>query len=127
MRSSVVMTLLLSACVAPAPAAQDTAAVIANASVQTHAEIQRVISAALRGAPVTIAADALTNDSFIAIERASARDERGRLLNGRDPGRPEIFELRKQGRRCMLLQQSTGERVVLSTASCSAKAATSIR
>jgi hypothetical protein len=118
-------TLLLSACMANAPAAQDVPALIVNASPQTQAEIRNVISQALNGAPITLAADALTRESSISIERTPVRDARGLLVNGRDPGRPEIFELVRNGRQCVLVQKRTGTRTVLRVAQCAHSAASS--
>ena len=110
--------LLLSACATSSPAAQDVPALITNASTQTQEEIRSVISTALNGAPVTIAADALTRENSISIERTPVRDERGLLVNGRDPGRPEIFELARNGRQCVLVRKKTGERMVLGSVEC---------
>jgi hypothetical protein len=98
----------------------DVAAVIINASSQTHDEIRRDISMALNGAPVTIAPDALTKDSFVAIERKPVSDQQGLLVNGRDTGRPEIFDLRKKGRLCTLVQRRTEKRITLALARCTA-------
>lgn len=115
-----IFVALTTACATPASSG-DVAAVITNASSQTHDEIRRVISAALNGAPVTIAPDALTQDSVLTIERTPMRDERGLLVNGRDTGRPEIFELRKKGRLCTLVQLRNDKHITLGLARCTAK------
>lgn len=112
-----VIAVLLSACASTAPA-NDVPAVITNASTLTHDEIRRVLSAALDGAPVTIAADALTETSVVSIQRTPVRDQKGLLVTGRDPGRPEIFELRKKGRLCTLVHQRTGKHITLAVARC---------
>lgn len=109
---------LLSACVGSAPATQDGPAVITNASGRTHEEIRSVISAALHGAPVTISEDALTRMSFVTIERNQFRDERGLPVNGRDPGRPERFDLIRAGRQCVLVHERTGVRTSLKSVTC---------
>lgn len=98
----------------------DVAAVITNASSQTHDEIRRVISTQLNGAPVTIAPDALTKDSFVVIERQPVHDQRGLLVDGRDTSRPEIFDLRKKGRLCTLVQRRTEKHITLALARCTA-------
>ena len=113
---------LLSACTASRQADSDVPATVTNPSPRTDDEIRGVIGAALHGAAVTIAADALTHTSFIAVERAVAHDPHGLPVNGRDPGKPEIFELRKHAGRCELLRRRTGSRVILQTAQCAAAA-----
>ena len=122
-RALLATTLLLSACAASVPATQDVPALITNASIQTREEIRNVIGVALNGAPVTIADDALTRESSISIERTPVRDERGLLVNGRDPGRPEIFELVRNGRECVLVRKKTGTRSVLKVVQCAHSAA----
>jgi len=121
MRVALSLTLLLSAC-ATVPA-QDVPALIINASAQTHEELRRVIGVAFHGAPITLAADALTKTSSISIERSPMRDDRGVLINSRDPGRPEIFELVRSHGQCVLLQKRTGTRTVLRATRCAQSAA----
>jgi hypothetical protein len=111
------MVILLAGCASNTPA-DDVPAVITNASSLTHDEIQRTISVALGGAPVTIAPEALTEESVLSIERKPVLDQQGLRVDGRDPGRPEIFELRKKGRLCTLVQQRTGKRLTLALARC---------
>jgi hypothetical protein len=103
----------------PRPAAPDVAAVITDATPQSRAELARVVSHALEGATVTLADDALTGDSTLIIQRASRRDAQGLPLNGRETGRPERFQLVKNGPRCVLLQERTGRRFELAATTCS--------
>jgi hypothetical protein len=97
----------------------DLPAVLTNPTPQCHAELVRLVSGALNGASVTIADDALTRDSVLIIERARPRDAEGRPLVGRETGRPERFRLVKNGARCILVHEGTGERWVLASATCS--------
>ena len=100
------------------PAEQDVPAIISAPSAASHAELERVISAAFNGIPVTLADDALTRESTLTIERNRPRDAEGRPLDGRDPGRPEHFRLFKTGADCVLVQESTGRRWKLTASSC---------
>lgn len=93
-------------------------AVLTHASAQSLAELKRIVSQALNGAPVRLADDALTQDSFLIVDRAQARDATGLPLNGRELGRPEHFRLVKRGRQCILIHERTGQRWILSSATC---------
>jgi hypothetical protein len=93
-------------------------AVLTHTSAQSFAELNRVVSLALNGAPVRLADDALTHDGVLIIDRAQARDAVGLPLNGRELGRPEQFRLVKQGRQCILIQRRTGRRWILKYTNC---------
>jgi hypothetical protein len=103
---------------AGACAARATPAVLVEPTAASRAELARVVSRALRGAPVTLADDALTADGTLVVERVERRDASGRPLTGRDSGRPEHFRLVKDGARCVLIQERTGQRFELGSASC---------
>ena len=96
----------------------DTPAVIVHPTPESRAAIRQAVSVALNGAPVTIADDALTDDGVLLIEHARLRDPNGMLVNGRDPGVPERFHLVKSGERCILVQDRTDRRTVLTGAQC---------
>jgi hypothetical protein len=102
----------------PHVAPRDVSAVLTNPTAQTHAELVRVVSQAMNGAPVTIANTALTADDVLIVERTIRRDARGRELNGRETGRPEHFRLVKSGSRCVLVHERTGRRWTLESATC---------
>jgi hypothetical protein len=93
-------------------------AVLTHASAQSFAELNRVVSLALNGAPVRLAGDALTHDSVLIVDRAQARDAAGLPLNGRELGRPERFRLVKRGPQCLLIHERTGKRWILSSVTC---------
>ena len=109
--------LALAAC--PPPPPRDVPARITKPTAESHAELERVVRGALKGAPVTIAGDALARDSMLIIERAPARDAAGVPLTGRDRGRPERFRLVTNGARCALVHERSGRRWTLASASCS--------
>jgi len=93
-------------------------AVLVQPTAASRAELARVVSRAMNGAPVTLADDALTADGTLVVERAERRDASGRPLTGRDSGRPEHFRLVKDGARCVLIQERTGQRFTLESTRC---------
>jgi hypothetical protein len=98
---------------------RDLPAVLTNPTAETRASLARAVSGALHGAPVTIADDALTRDSTLIIEHARPRTPDGVPFSGRETGRPERFRLVKNGSRCVLVHERTGERWTLQAATCS--------
>lgn len=109
--------LALAGCL-PRLAPPDVPAVLTHPTARSHAELVRVVSRAMNGAPVTIADSALTSDDVLIVERVPRRDARGVDLNGRETGRPEHFRLVKSGPRCVLVQDRTGRRWTLGSATC---------
>jgi len=109
--------LSLSGCATVAPA-RDVPAVITSPTPQGRAELVRVVSQALRAAPVTLADDALVHENTLLVERARARGADGAPLTGRDPGRPEHFRLVKNGSRCVLVHEDSGRRFSLVAVTC---------
>ncbi len=109
--------LYLAAC-ATVSTARDLPAVITTPTAESRAELLRVVTRALDGVPLTIADDALTRDSALIMERARPRGADGALLSGRETGRPERFQLVKNGSRCVLVHERTGKRFTLSSATC---------
>jgi hypothetical protein len=99
----------------------DVPAVVTDPTAESRAEIRRVVSQALHGAPLTLADNVLTRDSTLIVERARPRDESGVPLVGRDTGRPERFRLVKDGARCVLVHEGTGERYPLAATTCEAE------
>jgi len=100
------------------PAGEPQPAVLTHASAQGLAELKRVVSQALNGAPVRLADDALVHDSVLIVDRAQPRDAAGLPLNGRELGRPEHFQLLKRGPQCILIHERTGKRWILRSATC---------
>jgi hypothetical protein len=112
-----VAATLVAAC-AGAAGPPEMAAVIVEPTEQTRAELARAVEAVYHGAPVLLADDALTTDSSLVLEHAHPVDAQGRLLNGRELGRPEIFDLVIGREGCVLIHRRTGQRTVLRTAHC---------
>lgn len=113
----ILLCLTLSAC-GSLRAEPESPALLTQPSTESRAELERVISNALGGAPVTLADDALTRASELTIERARPRDAQGRLLNGRELGRPEHFRLLKVDSDCVLVHERSGQRFTLVQTHC---------
>lgn len=111
--------VMLSACASVA--GQDGPAVLTEATKESHEELVKIVSAALNVPTVTLAADALTSESELIIERAPARDSGGRRLQGRELSGPEHFQLITAGNRCVLVHTRTRAEYKLSTAKCRLK------
>lgn len=110
--------LAVAACPAR-PEPEDVPAVLTRATAESRSELARVVSEALSGAPLTLADDALVHEDTLIVERATRRDPERRPLDGRETGRPERFRLVRSGSRCVLVHETTGRRVTLSSATCS--------
>ena len=119
MRKAVVAGALAVAACAARSSPRDVPAVMTHPTPESRAELVRVVSRALGGMPVTLADDALSGDGTLIVERAPRRDAEGRPVAGRETGRPEHFRLVQDGSRCVLVQERTGERFTLESATCS--------
>jgi hypothetical protein len=91
---------------------------IAASTPQTRAEIERVVSAAMNGQPVTIAADALTRESVLVIQRRTPPGPQGRAATGRTIDAPEQFRLLLRGQRCLLVHTADGREWQIEQAQC---------
>jgi hypothetical protein len=85
-------------------------AVLVSPSAEDRMQLSRIVGKALHRPPILLAPDALTAQSVLIIEPVRPRDQSGLLLNGRELGLPERFELAKSGSCCLLVQERTGER-----------------
>jgi hypothetical protein len=118
-RATLVVAAILGwAACATASGRGEVPAVLTTPTAESRAELARVLGAALHGAPITIAEDALTRDSTLILERARPRTADRVPLDGRERGRPEHFRLVKAGARCVLVHARTGKRWTLKAASC---------
>jgi hypothetical protein len=111
--------LALAACAAASGTSERPALLVAP-DAQVRAELSQAVASAFDGAPVALADDALTKDSALVIDRTPARDASGKLLSGRDLGKPEHFHLVAIGTRCLLVHDRSGRRFELTTATCTA-------
>jgi len=114
----VAMALALAGC-APRSAQPEVPAVLTNPTRDSRAELARVVSEAMNGAPVTLADDALTADGTLIVERSAPGAAKDMNLRGRDRDRPELFQLFRSGSRCVLVHAGTGRRWHLASATCS--------
>ncbi|MGC4028235.1 MAG: hypothetical protein QM696_05120 [Steroidobacteraceae bacterium] len=100
---------------ARAPAAQP--AVFEAGDAGSHAALQAALQRTL-GRDVTLAPDALVNDTQLVIEPVPARTD-GRRIDGREMGgRAERFTLWRVGQGCVLRREGSGERIELPGARC---------
>ena len=109
---------LLAAACTSAPAQAGRPALIMHADADSRAELLSVVRAALHNAPLLLADDALTQESFLLIEARQRFDTHGLPVNGRELGRPERFLLSADGKRCVLTQERTGQHWVLARTQC---------
>lgn len=112
--------MLLTACSSPAARGLETAAVLTDADASVRATLATAVSEMMQGAKVTLADDALLNDSWLTVERARPRTADGQLFNGRIVERPEQFQLIKEREQCVLVQAGSGQRKVLPSLTCRA-------
>jgi hypothetical protein len=110
--------LLVAGC-AQRTAPPEVPAVLTNPAEQSRAELLRVLSEAMNGAPVTIADAALTTDDTLIIEPAARRDATDLNRGGRETRRPAHFRLFMRGSQCVLVHMETGRRWTLTSATCS--------
>jgi hypothetical protein len=103
---------------ATAAANADVPALIVNPTAESRAALVQTVRAALNGARVTLADEALTRESTLVIERTVRRDAAGRRVQGRELGLPERFRLVKSGGSCVLVHERTGRRSVLDHTQC---------
>ncbi len=96
----------------------ERAALLVSPDAAARSELARAASQGLHGAPVRLADDALTTESELIIERAQHRDAAGLPINGRSTEKPEHFRLVEQAGRCILIQERTGRRWTLRSATC---------
>ena len=97
----------------------DVPAVLTSPTEATRAELLRVVSEAMEGAPVTLAADALTREDTLIVERAASRETKDMNLGGREMRRPDHFRLVKHGAVCVLVHVESSRRWTLASAGCS--------
>jgi hypothetical protein len=111
------LVLAISAC-AMSNEVSDVPAKIVGPTAESRAELQRAVSKALDGMPVTLADDALTRESILTIERQQARDSSGQRIDAREIERPELFRLVKRGSDCVLVHEQTLTRTTLRSTRC---------
>lgn len=91
----------------------DLPAHITAPDARSRAELLRVVGIALNARTITIADDALVNDSLLIIEP--------KYLTGRELSTPEHFRLVLNGTRCILVHQENESRTELRNTSCAAE------
>lgn len=116
----VIVMLTAAACLSTPPDA-GTPARIVDPGPASRDELQRVVSDALGAGEVMLDEAALTDSSWLVVERRRIRDLDNAPLSGRDLGSPERFRLRLHGDDCVLVHEQTGRRYPLNAAACVAE------
>ena len=114
--AAVLIVSILPSCAMTTQAADQPATII-SPSAESRAELQHAVATAL-GRPVTLADDALTGESVLTIERATARDPSGRVIEARERNLPERFQLVRNGNACVLIHERTQARIDLPKTRC---------
>ena len=117
--AAVAAGLIVAGACAPRSVRPDVPAVLTDPTGAARAELARAVGLAMNRAPVTLAADALTKEDTLIVERAARRDAKEMNLGGRETGRPDHFRLVKHGARCVLIHVETSRRWTLKAATCS--------
>ena len=113
-RALVLLGAIFSLCTCKAISKEaDVPAHISNPTTESRTELLRVVRAALNTSRVTLADDALTNDSVLIIEP--------KHLQGRDLRKPNHFRLMLSGANCVLIHQETAARSTLTRTTCTAE------
>ena len=110
--------LTLAACKSVAPDANQPA-VIVDPTDASRAELQETVNSLL-GADVQLSRDALTETSFLFIERRIPQSIEGSPAKGRNLEMPYRFTLLTNGTDCVLVDERDGSRHLLSQTECEA-------
>ena len=113
----VVLAMLAASCGTP-EVQPVVPALLTNPGPETLQEIEQTVSTALNDTKVTLAADALTKNSVLVIERGMQRSIDRPPVMGRDLGRPVRFQLVIDGQQCILVDQQSGQHWPLATVEC---------
>lgn len=98
-------------------AAPATPALISSPDAKARAEIRETISRALNGTRVTIANDAFTVRSTLAIDPPGAHIG---AASGRIMAKPDHFDMQMRGNKCELVHRQSGEIYALKHVRCKA-------
>jgi hypothetical protein len=94
---------------------------IVEPTAESRAELQATVAAALHGADVTLAADALVHSSLLIVGPKLVRDAQNNPIMGRELDKPTQFVLWRVGDTCELELRNTGEHWTLSHTQCVAE------
>ncbi|WP_193161539.1 hypothetical protein [Microbulbifer hainanensis] len=93
---------------------QEQAALVAEPSAAGYAELQRLVTEGMHGAPVVLAQDVFTKESVLVIESGPGRPPLPQpRLDGRKTQAPVKFQLVMDGEGCWLVRSADGQRWLL--------------
>jgi hypothetical protein len=98
----------------------DVPAVLTDPNERSRAELQSTVHATV-GSQVTIAADALTQSSWLIIEQSPPGSIASSAAQGRNMSTPIRLQLVRSGNDCVLVDQRNGDRHALRNVSCTAE------
>lgn len=101
--------------------ADDRPARIVDPDAASRTALHDAVVAALHGADVTLADDALTRSSELIVEPTVHRDAQGVRVMGREVRAPVRFVLVKHREQCVLESATTQQRWVLASTRCVAE------
>jgi hypothetical protein len=99
----------------------ETPAVIVEPTPSAMAELEQIITTALRGTPVSLNSSVFSQSSLLTLDHQSRQSPEGRMATGRTMEKPEQFRLIRVGTRCELLRVKTGDRLALRETKCQAE------
>ncbi|MCG9747229.1 hypothetical protein [Shewanella sp. Isolate8] len=105
----------------PDPVPAPMAAIISEPSAESLAELENAIAKLLKMNKVTLAADAFTQNSRLALERTPHTDPNGQLLMGRSFELPQIVQLWISGDKCFVTDAEEHRSAPLEVTQCQAE------
>lgn len=121
MRPAEVVGYVAAALLVCACRTDDRPARIVDPTAASRAALHDAVVAALQGADVTLADDALTLSSQLIVEPTVHRDAQGGRVMGREVRAPVRFVLLKNREQCVLESVTTRQRWVLAATQCAAE------
>jgi hypothetical protein len=117
-RYAIPLSFLLANLDVHASVTSEVAAVVVNPTTESRAVLRQTVSATLHRESVLLSSDVLTQDSAFVVEPVRNRDAQGQVIYDRKVRTVEHFRLVTNGRACILIRESTGERFNLGQTHC---------
>ncbi|WP_258406877.1 hypothetical protein [Shewanella rhizosphaerae] len=103
----------------PDPVPAPVPAIVSEPSAESLAELENAIAKLLQMQKVTLAADAFTRNSRVALERNPHKDPNSQLLMGRNFELPQIVQLWISGDECFIADAEEHRSAPLTVTRCS--------
>ncbi|QDF74670.1 MULTISPECIES: hypothetical protein [Shewanella] len=102
----------------PDPVPAPVPAIVSEPSAESLTELENAIAKLLQMEKVTLAADAFTQNSRLALERSPHTDPNGQLLMGRNFELPQIVQLWISGDKCFVTDSEKHRSAPLTVTRC---------